>query len=284
MAVGSPPTVRRRQLGRELRRLREQRGMLAEALADKLRCSPSRISRIETARVRITPGVVHEILDVLDAGWDDRRRLVDLAREAEQPGWWQAYTDVLPYEYSTFIAFESEAASLKVFEPSIVFGPLQIPTYARALIAQGGLDDIEVNARLAARVQRQALLTKANGPKFHIVLDEAVVHHQIGGQDVMDAQLSRLLEVSGFPSVTLQVLPFHNAVILGQLTAPMVFMEFPEPSDDPVVYIENSVGDVYVDRPDEIHKQVAIFDRLVAAALPVSETRTLLSSLRSGVS
>ena len=82
MAVGSPPTVRRRKLGRELRRLREESGLLAEDLASRLRCSPSRISRIETARVRITPGTVHDILDALGINGPERRRLVSLAREA----------------------------------------------------------------------------------------------------------------------------------------------------------------------------------------------------------
>src|SRR5687768_7614356 len=89
MAVGSPPTVRRRQLGRELRRLREEAHLLAEQIAERLGCSPSRISRIETARIRITPGTVHEILDALGIDGPERGRLVSLAREAEEPGWWQ---------------------------------------------------------------------------------------------------------------------------------------------------------------------------------------------------
>src|SRR6266508_4073547 len=193
MAVGSPPTVRRRQLGRELRRLREQNGVLAEQLAERLQCSPSRISRIETARIRISPGTVHEILDALSIDGGERSRLVGLARDAEEPGWWQAYSDALPYEYSTLIALESEAASLRAFDPMAVNGLLQTEPYARAVAQQAKATAIEV--RVAARLARQAILTKDNPPSLHVVLDEAVLHHVIGSPDVLRDQLIRLVEL-----------------------------------------------------------------------------------------
>src|SRR5581483_2199799 len=144
------------QLGRELRRLREESGLLAEQLAERLRCSPSRVSRIETARVRIGPGTVHEILDALDIHGPERDRLVALARDAEAQGWWQAYADALPFPYATYISLESEAASLKVFEPTLVHGLLQTEDYARAVIEPGARHQqpAEVAARLSARMAR----------------------------------------------------------------------------------------------------------------------------------
>src|SRR5262245_43124045 len=124
MVVGSPPTVRRRQLGRELRRLREESGLLAEQLAERLHCSASRISRIETARIRIAPGTVHEILDVLAISGQVRDDLVRLAHEAEAPPWLQPYKEAFKEEFAAYLALEWEATRLRFFETLIIHGLL----------------------------------------------------------------------------------------------------------------------------------------------------------------
>jgi transcriptional regulator with XRE-family HTH domain len=282
VAVGSPPTVRRRHLGRELRRLREERNMLAEVLAERLRCSPSRVSRIETARIRIAPGTVHEILDILEIQGAEREQLVQLARDAEEQGWWQDYPD-LPYEYATYIALESEAVSVRVFQLSIMYGLFQTEAYARAVMEQGlagrQRSPGEVDARLRARLQRQAILTKPNAAQFQVVLDESVLHHVIGDHAVLRSQLKHLLELSQLPNVTVQVLPFSSANLLALITGPMVIMGFSDESDGLVVYLENMAGDHYVDRRDSIDTHVAQHDRLCADALSPADSQALISSL-----
>lgn len=276
MAVGSPPTVRRRQLGRELRRLREESGLLAEELADRLRCSASRISRIETARIRIAPGTVHEILDALSIDGPDRSRLVGLAREAEEPGWWQAYSDALPYEYATYIALESEASALKVFEPIVMHGLLQTEEYARAVIERGAQKHppSEVQARVAARLARQAVLTKDDPLKLHVILDESVLYRVIGSRETLRAQLAHLVELARLPNVTIQVLPFESADLLTFFTGPVVLIELPDSAEGPLVHLENPAGGMYVERPQAVEEYVRIFGRVSAQALNVEQSIT----------
>ncbi|HKT06216.1 MAG TPA: helix-turn-helix transcriptional regulator [Rugosimonospora sp.] len=285
MAVGSPPTVRRRQLGRELRRLREDAGLLAEALAERLHCSPSRVSRIETARIRIGPGTVHEILDALGVHGDERARLVALAREAEEPGWWQAYTDALPLPYATYISLESEAVSLKAFEPTLVYGLLQTREYARAVIEPGARHQqpSEVAARIEARLARQRVLTKPDPVRLHVVLDEAVLHHAVGGHEVLRAQLQRLVELARRPNVTIQVLPFEKSSALVFFPGPVVIMGFPDPDAPPVMYLESVATDLYVERPETVQAHLDLYDRLVEQALSPSRSIRKIQSLLTGI-
>jgi len=281
MAVGSPPTVRRRQLGRELRGLREQHGMLAEDLAEKLRCSASRVSRIETARIRIAPGTVHEILDILEVHGAERARLVKLAREADEQGWWQEYTDRLTYEYSTYIALESEAATLRVFQPALVYGVLQTERYVRAVMEQGASlrSASEVEAKVQARLGRQPLLQKAGAPDVHVVFDEAVLHHVIGDRDILRSQLHHLVGLSRLPNLTIQVLPFSSADLLAFVPGSMVIMTFPDQNDGPVVYLESMGGDLYIERPEIVQRYVSLYERLSAQALSPKESLAMIESL-----
>ena len=266
MAVGSPPTVRRRQLGRELRRLREDAGLHLDQLAERLRCSPSRVSRIETARIRIAPGTVHEILDVLEIRDDRRDRLVALARQAEEPGWWQEYTDVLPYEYATFIALEAEASALRNFEPLVVPGLLQTADYAREVVRYGrAFPADEVEARVDTRMARQKVLTRPEPIDLHVVLDEPIMHRMVGGPEVMREQLRRLIELADLPNVRLQVLPASAAGTVMNLTGPFVIINLA--SDAPIVYLEILAGDVYIERASTVQMYTSIFQTLCAEAL-----------------
>ena len=283
MAVGSPPTVRRRQLGRELRRLRDESGLLAEDLAERLRCSASRISRIETARIRIAPGTVHEILDALDIDGPERGRLVKLAREADEPGWWQAYGDTLSYEYATYISLESEASSLKSFEPILVYGLLQTPEYARAVI-EGSARPVpaaEADALVEVRMKRQEILSREVPPQLHAILDESVLHRVIGGPEVARAQLRHLIEMAQRPNVRIQVLPFASGTVAAHVTGPSVLIEFPDPQDAQVVYLESMAADV-IERPDDIREYLAIYDRLCAEALGPDESIEKIESMLGG--
>lgn len=268
MAVGSPPTVRRRQLGRELRRLREDAGLHLDQLAERLRCSPSRVSRIETARIRIAPGTVHEILDVLEIRDDRRDRLVALARQAEEPGWWQEYTDVLPYEYATFIALEAEALKLRSFEPLVIPGLLQTADYAREVVRYGqAFPADEVEARVAARMARQEVLVRSEPMDLHVVLDQAIMHRMVGGPVVMRGQLRRLIELAKLPNVRIQLLPASAAGTVMTLTGPFVIITLSDPDDHPILYLESLAGDVYVERSATVQMYTSIFETLCTEAL-----------------
>lgn len=277
MAVGSPPTVRRRQLGRELRRLREESGLLAEQLAERLRYSASKLSRIENAKTPIAPGTVHEILDVLGVDGSTRERLVTLARQAEEPRWWQSYTDTLPYGYTSYVALESEAVSLRVFEPIVVYGLLQTEAYAAAIVSRPTPEEAE--AFVAVRRARQAVLRGDHPVKLHVVLDEAVLYRVIGGREVLRDQLRHLVEMAKLPNVAIQVLPFESADALRHLTGPAVIMEFPGADDAPVVYLENLVGDQWVERPEDVQLYLSAFDRLQRQALSRRKSAELIESL-----
>jgi transcriptional regulator with XRE-family HTH domain len=279
VAVGSPPTVRRRQLGRELRRLREEANLHLDQLAERLRCSPSRISRIETARIRIAPGTVHEILDVLEIRDDRRVRRVGLAREADEPGWWQQFSDALTYEYSTYIAMEAEASALRAFEPSIVHGLLQTEEYAQRVIANEPVGVGDAESKLAARMARQKALSRPDPLRLDVVLDEAAVRRVVGGPAVMERQLSHLISLSRQPNIGVQVLPF-DAGASACATGPFAIVDFPDPGEAPVVYMENLGGDVYVERPAEVHSVTVVFRRLCKDALDPDNSRLLLDRIR----
>jgi len=284
VAVGSPPTVRRRQLGRELRKLREEAGLHIDDVAEQLRCSPSRVSRIETARIRIAPGTVHEILDVLDIHDDRRARLVSLARQAEEPGWWQEYTDVLTYEYSTYIALEAEASTLHAFEPLVIHGLLQTEEYARAVISKHYAGDAaEVEPRVKARLARQEALRRDEPLRLWVLIGEAALRQQVGGPKVMRAQLRRLIEVARLPHVRLQILPFSVGA-LTSMNGPFSILDFPDPDVPTVVYVESLAGDTYIESPHGVELCTKVFDGLAADALDVSDSLAMLETLSRTIS
>lgn len=281
MVVGSPPTVRRRQLARLLRAAREEAGWKAEDVASEMRSSPSRISRIETARVKISPGTVHEICDVLEIEGEGRQKLVQLARTAEKPGWWQEYTDRLTYEYSTYIALEDDAASLRWFEPLVVPGLLQTEDYARALTRKGLVEGTaeEVEDRVAARMRRQGVLTREENPlRVSLILDEAALHRVVGGPGVMRAQLRWLAEAAERPNVRIQVLPFE-AGAHASMMGPFTILGFPETADPDVVYLENAAGDLYVEKQPGVRRYSLVFEDLRADALGHDESAALIARM-----
>ena len=291
MVVGSPPTVRRRQLGRELRKLREAAGFKAEQVALEVRCSPSRVSRIETARVRITPGTVHELLDVYRVEGAERQRLVALARQAQEAGWWQAHSDTLTWEYSTLIALEHDATELRTFESSVLPGLLQTEEYARTVLRKTLPEQTEAEAeeKLVVRLARQRILTRAQEPvRLWAILDEAVLRRQVGGPEVMGPQLRHLVEMAGLPNVQLQVLPFARGAYACN-TGPFLLLSFSAevdgeevpgvPGDGDVVYVENEAGDIYVEKEPGLARYRTVFDNLRVDALTCEESKTWLAEL-----
>jgi transcriptional regulator with XRE-family HTH domain len=283
MAVKPSPTTLRRQVGAELRRLREGAGRSAADVAAALGWSDSKLSRIETAHTGVRTADLDRLLELYATRDAERRRIRALAVQSRQKGWWEAYGDALPNAYEAYIGFEAEAATIDTYEAQIVSGLLQTPEYARAVIRTDGVfeDENVLDQRVAVRMARQAVLTRDPPPAFRAILDEAVLRRPIGGSEVLRRQLQRLIDMADVPGVTIQVLPFavgaHRA-----LAGSFVALGFANPDEHPLVYCEGMTGGVFRSRPDEIRSYRMSFDALRSAALEEGESLEFIATLARG--
>jgi transcriptional regulator with XRE-family HTH domain len=271
------PTVRRRELGALLRKLRTEKGLTVEQAADRLLFSMSKLSRMETGHGVATPRDVRDLCDLYGVTDEaERDHMMNLAAEAKQQAWWQSYD--LPY--STYVGLEAEATVISDFQSSVVPGLLQTADYARAGHegAMPRLSSAEIERRIEAKLTRQAILTQGNPPSFRAVLDEAVLHRMVGGSLIMGFQLKRLIEVARLPNVTIQVIPFtlgaHPAV---ESNFNILEMLAPTPG---VVFVEGLVGSIYLERPEDLARYHQIFERLQNIALSPKDTITLIAKVR----
>ena len=274
MARGNSPTVRRRRLASELRRLREAAGLTIDEVGDKLECSASKISRIETGHVGVTPRDVRDMLELYPIDTDQREALVQLAREARKKGWWHAYNEVFT---GSFVGLESDASSLHAHQALLVPGLLQTEDYTRAVhrAIRPDQPEEEIERRVAARIARQKLLTDPQPPEYWVIVDEAVLHRVVGGRAIMRAQLQRMLEATELPHVTIQVLPFESGAHAG-MEGPFLILGFPEQADPDVVYVENTTTGSYLEDPADVYRYTLMFDHLRASARNTTESRRLV--------
>ncbi|GAA1965916.1 helix-turn-helix transcriptional regulator [Amycolatopsis minnesotensis] len=275
MTRGQGPTVRRRRLASELRRLRESADLTIDEVGEKLECSASKISRIETGHVGVTPRDVRDMLELYGLAGEEREALVQLAREARKRGWWHAYNEVFT---GAFVGLEADASSLRAFQALLVPGLLQTERYTLAVIRamRPGADEDEIARRVAARMARQQLLADPNPPEYWAVIDEAVLHRMVGGPDVMAEQLERLLRVAEQPHVTIQVVPFGAGAHPG-MEGPFLILGFPEQADPDVVYVDSTSSGVYLEMPPDVRRYSLMFDHLRAAALKPDDTVELIA-------
>jgi hypothetical protein len=271
------PTLRRRQLGQELRRLREVSGATIDQVAVKLRCSASKISRIETGMSGISQREVRDILDAYGVLGDHVEVLVEMAREAKQRGWWQLYGSVLT---SAYVGMESAADEIWSYEVLVVPGLLQTADYARAMIRAARPDDTdeEIEQRVRVRMNRQSLLGQDDPLTFTVVLDEAVLRRPVGGPWVMRRQLERLCEAAELPSVTLQVLPFSAGAHAG-MDGTFTMLRYRESADQDVVFAANAAGGLFLEKDEELDRYALIFELLRARALTPSESVEMIEGL-----
>jgi transcriptional regulator with XRE-family HTH domain len=273
------PTVRRRRLGQELRRLRELKGMTAEEVAERLLVSQSKISRLENGRRSISQRDVRDLCGVYEV--EDQRiveSLMQMAKDSRQQGWWHAFGDI---PYSVYIGLETDAASLRVYEPQVVPGLLQTRQYAEALIAgalpESGTTDVE--KRVSVRVRRQERLNDAEHPlRLWVVIDEAALRRLVGDKQLMREQLEHLVELSQLPHVTVQVLPFEMGAHPG-INGQYAILEFPDTSDSSVVYIEGVTSDLYLEKANDVQKYSVMYEHLRAQALNVDHTRQFIADI-----
>jgi hypothetical protein len=262
------PTVLRILLGAQLRRLREARGISRAKAGYEIRASESKISRMELGRVGFKERDVADLLTqygVADA--TERAALLSLARQANAPGWWQRFGDVLPAWFQDYVGLEAGAAIIRTYEVQFVPGLLQTPEYARAVIRLGYRDapDDEIERRVSLRMQRQQALSLPHGPRLWAVVDEAALRRPIGGPAVMRAQLGALIETTKRPNIRLQVLPFRvggHSAAGGAYT----ILRFTDEDLPDIVYVEQLTSALYLDKRDDVEYYTAAMERLVVEA------------------
>lgn len=271
------PTVRRRELGALLRALRLKKGLTVEQAADRLMISMSKLSRMETGQGAATARDVRDLC-ILYGVTDDaeRDRMMKLAAEGRQRAWWQSYD----LGYETYVGLEAEALAISAFQSSVVHGLLQTADYARAGHegAMPRLDPGQIELQIEAKLTRQRILTKDNPPLLAVILDEAALHRMVGGPQVMEAQLAKILDVSSLPNVRVQVLPYavgaHPAV-----ESNFTIVGLPDPTPG-VVFVEGLIGSTYLERDDDLTRYQAIFRKLESTALGPKGSLDLISRFR----
>jgi len=277
------PAVRRLELGAVLRALRNATGLTVEQVADRLLCSPSKVSRMETGQ----GAAARDIRDLCDlygvADPAERDRLMSLAKEGKRPARWQRYD----LAYARYAELEEEAVAISAFQSSVVHGLLHTADYARANHESSSprLDPHQIDLQIEAKLARQRILTQADPaqanptqvdpPGFAVVLDEAALHRMVGGRRVMAAQLDKILDMSALPNVTVQVLPFELGAHPA-LESNFTILQLPRPTPG-VVFVEGMIGSTYLDRPGDLRRYQEIFGKLQSIALNSKDTSDLIA-------
>jgi transcriptional regulator with XRE-family HTH domain len=270
------PTVRRRRLGAELRQRRERAGLSLEIVAERLECSQSKISRIETGHTSVTVRDVRDMLAIYEATEAEIEELSDLARDARQKAWWHPYTPVLS---SAYVGLEAEARCVRTYEQLVVPGLLQTEAYARAMmLTLPERPAEEVSDRIRVRMQRQSLLDREDDFNLWVVLDEAALSRPVGGDEVMREQLRRLVKAAERPNVTIQLLPFEIGAHAG-MDGTFAILDFAEGWDRSIVFAENATGGLFIDKADEVHRYLKLFDIVHEAALGPKKTAARIKEL-----
>ncbi|WP_055479012.1 helix-turn-helix domain-containing protein [Sphaerimonospora mesophila] len=268
------PTVRRRRLGQELRRLRERAELTGDQVAARLGWSAAKVSRIETARTSPRESDIEALLVIYMVDSDQRQELLALHRDANRKGWWEEYRDSLPKEYTTFLGLEAEAVMARNWEPQVVPGLFQTESYVRAMMESGQRSTLDppggLRSRIEVRMARQeAVLHGENPPEISVVLEESVLLRPFGGDEVMREQLRRLVEVSELPRVALRVLPLDAEHPIN--TGAFSHLKLPEFHD--VVYLEALLGGRLIEDEAIVYRYEVAFDYLETKALDVGASR-----------
>ncbi|HEY7325912.1 MAG TPA: helix-turn-helix transcriptional regulator [Streptosporangiaceae bacterium] len=271
--------VRRRRLAAELRRLREAAQLTCDEVAARLDCSASKISRIETGRVLVSPRDVRDLLAIYDVPEDQRGTFIQLARESRQKDWWQTWGDVQPH-FATYLGMESEASEIRQYAVARVPTLLQTEDYARAVVTGSRVGTGRYPGpadRMVKMLMERQRLASVSPPTMQVVLDEAALRRQVGSREVMRGQIEHLIELSATKTTVLQFIPFtHGAHVT--LDLPFVIMAFPDPADPDVAAIGYPTGMVWLEDAAEVHSYNTFFRHLQAAALSARDSAALMTS------
>jgi transcriptional regulator with XRE-family HTH domain len=275
------PTVLRMVLGKRLRQLREQAGVSFDEAARAIEVTALTVRRMEKAEVGLRIPYVKELLRTYGVSDTEIEDFLSLAREANQPGWWHKFRDVLPEWFSAYVSLESEAQVIRLYEPQYVPGLLQTHDYAAALLRVGfpNASPEDVDRRVSLRLRRQDLLVKPEAPAIWAILDETVLRRPVGGSEVMRAQIDRLVEATERPKIRIQIMRFAAGPHPGAY-GPFHYFRFGFSELPDIVYTEGLAGAQYVDQPAEVVTYLEVLDRMSVQAEPVARTRDILAALR----
>ncbi|HZD73315.1 MAG TPA: helix-turn-helix transcriptional regulator [Actinomycetota bacterium] len=267
-------------VGSQLRRLRTQRGLTREQAGEAIRASEWKIHRLENGQVGFKERDLVDLLDlygVTDAV--EIASLVTLAREANQPGWWQPYGDVLASWFRAYVDLESAASLIRAYEGQLVPGLLQTEEYVRSVV-RGALEDTpeEIEHRVGLRMARQKLLERPDAPRLWVVLDEAALRRPVGGPKVMRAQLEHLIRATEMPNVTLQVIRMRDgahAAMVGSFS----ILRFADADLPDVVYVEHLTNALYLDRREDVERYLHVMESISVRGEPPGRTAAILDEL-----
>jgi transcriptional regulator with XRE-family HTH domain len=281
----SAPTIGQLVLSRQLRALREKAGVSRDQAADLLHVAAATVRRMETAEVALKIPYIQMLLPAYGMPEEDVETFLHLADEANQPGWWQRFHDILPDWFSGYVSLEESAQIIRSYEPHFVPGLLQTEDYAREVLTAGSIgrrDPDCVERHVALRLERQAMLRKPDAPKFWVVIDETVLLRPVGSPEVMRAQLDQLLEAAELPNVTLQIAELAAGHHPGTYS-PFVLFRFAVPEVPDMVYVEYLTGALYLDQPSEVAQHMEAMDRMVAHAESARCTKEILGRFRQEI-
>jgi hypothetical protein len=268
-------------VGTQLRRLRTEAGLSREQAGEAIRASEWKIHRLENGQVGFKERDMIDLLRLYGVTEPTEvAEFVALAREANSPGWWQHYGDVLPPWFRTYVDLESVATLIRTYEGQFIPGLLQTDDYMRAVVQGAHLDESseEVGRRVRLRMARQTLLTGEQPPRLWAVVDEAAMRRPVGGREVMRSQMERLIEAAKLPNVTLQVLAFdagaHPAMV-GSFSV----LRFPEEELPDVVYLEHLTSALYLNKPEEVDQYLHVMESICVRAAPPDQTVALLHQI-----
>jgi transcriptional regulator with XRE-family HTH domain len=280
--VAASPTIRRRRLAAELRRLRHEAVLSIEDVTTELGWQPSKLSRIENRQIGISTADLRKLLDlykVEDQAY--RSQLADMARRATERGWWQSFSSgVVPTALANLIGLEAEARTIRSYEPELVPGLLQTEAYARAIMRawQPAWTAADIDRRVEIRLARQDVLRQAGGsPQANCIINEAVLRRTVGGNEVMHEQVEVLAKERDPANVTVQVLPFGTGAHPA-MTGPFQILTFFDPGDLGVVHLESAMTAITLERPEELRRYDEIWGSLQARALSPEDSRVLMKS------
>ncbi|MFJ8535257.1 helix-turn-helix domain-containing protein [Streptomyces sp. NPDC093591] len=277
------PTVGQVVLGKRLQELREAAGLSRDEAARVLRVASATVRRMETAEVALKIPYVQVLLETYGVPEDDAAAFVALAEEANLPGWWQRFHDVLPDWFSLYVSLEGAARIIRSYEPHFVPGLLQTEEYARAVmeagtIGQTGPETIE--RHVALRMARQRLLERPDPPHLWVIMDETVLRRPVSARDeVMRDQVDKLLEFAERDRVTLQIAEFASGPHPGTY-APFTLFRFAEPELPDMVYTEYLTGALYLDSRKEVAAHLEVLDHMSTGAASAERTKRILREHR----
>jgi Domain of unknown function (DUF5753)/Helix-turn-helix domain len=277
------PTVRRMLVGAQLRRLRTELGLSRADASEAIRASEWKIHRLENGQVRFKRRDLVDLLrryEVTDP--DEVEELLAMAADANNPGWWQHYGDLLPSWFRAYVDLEAAAGLIRTYEGQLIPGLLQTDDYMRALVRGAHLENSgeEVGRRVRLRMARQMLLTREQAPRLWAVVDEAALRRPVGGREVMRGQLERLLEASKLPNVTLQILPF-TAGAHPAMGSSFSILRFPDQELPDVVYLEHLTNAVYLDKRPEVERYLNVMELLCDESDPPARTEEFINKVLS---